>query len=320
MKDILDKIPNMRALVVGDIMLDCYVWGDSSRISPEAPVPVVEISKDTYTAGGAANVALNVKSLGADVDVCGWIGDDEPGARLVSLLDAAGVGFRKEFITSRVPTIQKTRVIVQRQQLCRLDREASPDVYQLDSDDMLQALVETMPEYDVVIFADYAKGFLNNNIVTKLAAAGQAAGKLVALDPKPKHILAFDGIDVVTPNRGEALQLADIHLDRHSPFPADDVCRAIWEKHHPKHLVITLGEEGMLLSEQGDVGQSIPTAAREVFDVSGAGDTVVAALPLALATGAALVDAAHFANAAAGVVVGKLGTATATPEEILSGQ
>jgi len=318
MKEILDRITGLDALVIGDIMLDHYIWGDATRISPEAPVPVVDISCDTYSAGGAANVAANIRSLGASAEIWGWIGKDEAGKSLLRMFASKGIEFRKNIFLTSVPTIQKTRIMVQHQQLCRLDREPASSLRELDVTAKLKPLLKSVRKHDVIIFSDYAKGFLNNAIVARITKEARAAGKLVALDPKPTRRLKFDRLDLMTPNRREALQLAGIRPQPHNNFPAEDVCMAIWNQFHPVHLVVTMGEEGMLLSKKGKVMHVIPTVAREVYDVSGAGDTIIAALSLALAAGSDLVHAAHFANTAAGIVVGKVGTATASPLEILA--
>lgn len=208
--------------------------------------------------------------------------------------------------------------MVQRQQLCRLDREAGPSSYSLSDNERIKNILSAIPDADVVILADYAKGALDSALVTKVLETARASKRLVSLDPKPGHRLDFRGVDLVTPNRKEAIMLAGLEVGRHDPFPAEAVCSVIWKKYQPRYLVVTMGEEGMLLSENGKITHSIPTVAREVFDVSGAGDTTNAALSLALAAGASLVDAAHLANAASGVVIGKLGTATVTPDEILA--
>lgn len=318
MKDILDRIDGLRALVIGDMMLDHYIWGDATRISPEAPVPVIEIDRDTYNVGGAANVSANIRALGARAEVWGWVGKDSAGTLLRAILKRKGVIFPASFFTTNVPTIQKTRVIVQHQQLCRLDREPEPTRYRNSVYTRLTPLLKTVRDHDVIIFSDYAKGFLNNALVARITNAARKAGRLIALDPKPTRPLKFYGLDLITPNRKEALRLAGIRTLPHEKFPAAAVCRAIWKTYRPKYLVITMSEEGMLLSENGKVTRAIPTVAREVYDVSGAGDTIIAALSLALAAGSSLTDAAHFANAAAGVVIGKIGTATASPKEILA--
>ncbi|MBL9186145.1 MAG: D-glycero-beta-D-manno-heptose-7-phosphate kinase [Opitutaceae bacterium] len=311
---LLRKISRLRILVVGDVMLDHYIWGDATRISPEAPVPVVDIARDSWTAGGAANVALNLASLGATCTVAGYFGKDEAGQRLSTILHTKKISTLAT--PGEAPTIVKTRVLVQHQQLCRLDREAAPTAYHLAASKAESLLARDLAACDALILSDYAKGIISDDVVDRLSRAARAAGKFVALDPKPKRKLAFQDLDLITPNKREALQLAGIDLLPHAPFPAAEVCALLHERYATRNLVITLGEDGMLLSQRGKILKTIPTAAREVFDVSGAGDTSLAALVLALAAGAKLEDAAHFANAAAGVVVGKLGTATVTPKEL----
>ncbi|MEO7412136.1 MAG: bifunctional ADP-heptose synthase [Opitutaceae bacterium] len=313
---LLKKITGLRILVLGDVMLDHYIWGDATRISPEAPVPVVDIARDSWTAGGAANVALNIASLGAHCTVAGLIGKDEAGTKLSEILHAKKIATLATSGTGA--TIVKTRVLVQHQQLCRLDREAAPAAYALSADRAEKLLTPEIARCDAVIFSDYAKGILSDAVVARITTLARAKGKFVALDPKPKRQLAFHGLDLITPNKRESLQLAGIEPAPHAKFPASEVCARLHELYGTKHVVITLGEEGMLLSSEGKILKTIPTAAREVYDVSGAGDTALAGLVLALAAGANLEQAAHFANAAAGVVVGKLGTATVTPKELVA--
>jgi D-beta-D-heptose 7-phosphate kinase/D-beta-D-heptose 1-phosphate adenosyltransferase len=311
---LLKKITRLRILVVGDVMLDRYVWGDATRISPEAPVPVIDVSRETWTAGGAANVALNIAALGARCTVAGYVGSDESGAKLTQALTTKSIDVIKTPGTAQ--TIVKTRVMVQRQQLCRIDRESPPASYRFTATQAESLLREEIAACDAIILSDYAKGILHDEIVARVTALGRAAGKFIALDPKPKRKLAFHGLDLITPNKREALELAGLTPAPHAPFPAAEVCARLHELYATKHLVITLGEDGMLLSAGGKILRTIPTAAREVFDVSGAGDTSLAALVLALSAGAKIEIATQFANAAAGVVVGKLGTATVTPAEL----
>jgi rfaE bifunctional protein kinase chain/domain len=311
------KIARLRILVVGDVMLDHYLWGDATRISPEAPVPVVDIARDTWTAGGAANVAFNVASLGAHCTVAGFFGADEAGGRLAQILQA------RHIETIATPgsgmTIVKTRVLVQHQQLCRLDRESAPGSYRLTASQAEALLGAAIRDHDAVVFSDYAKGILSNEVVARVTKLARTAGKFIALDPKPKRALSFHGLDLITPNKRESLMLAGLEPSSvHAPYPAAAVCARLQELYATKNIVITLGEDGMLLSTGGKIVNTIPTAAREVYDVSGAGDTALAALVLALAAGTSLEQAAHFANAAAGVAVGKLGTAAVTPAELLA--
>jgi len=313
---ILKKIARLRILVIGDMMLDHYIWGDATRISPEAPVPVIDIARDSWTAGGAANVALNLASLGAQCTVVGYIGTDESGHRLSTILHSK----RINTVTTpgTAPTIVKTRVLVQHQQLCRLDREAPPTAYEIPASKIEPLVAPEIAKCDAVVFSDYAKGILTDGVIARVGKLAQAQGKFIALDPKPKRKVAFHGLDLITPNKRESLLLAGFEPAAHGKFPAAEVCARLHELYATKNLVITLGEEGMLLSAGGKILKMIPTAAREVFDVSGAGDTALAALVLALTAGAPLETAAHFANAAAGVVVAKLGTATVTPQELIA--
>ena len=314
-KALLKRISGLRILVVGDVMLDHYIWGDATRISPEAPVPVIDIARDSWTAGGAANVAINIAGLGARCTVFGFIGGDADGARLGDVLREKGV----EAIAApgKGMTIVKTRVMVQHQQLCRLDRESPPSAYAVDPARAGRLLAKAVGDCDAVILSDYAKGLLDDRLVERVTRLARAEKKFIALDPKPKHPLAFSGLDLITPNKREALQLAGMEAAPGAPFPAAAVCSRLHERHGTRNIVITLGEDGMLLSAAGRVIKTIPTSAREIYDVSGAGDTALAGLVLALTSGAALEEAAHFANAAAGVVVAKLGTATVSPDELL---
>jgi D-beta-D-heptose 7-phosphate kinase/D-beta-D-heptose 1-phosphate adenosyltransferase len=315
-RTLLKKVARLRILVVGDVMLDHYIWGDATRISPEAPVPVVHIQRDTYTAGAGANVALNLVALGAKAVVAGCIQDDEPGRKLANVLGRHGV--KGINLAGAGQTIVKTRVLAQHQQLCRLDRESPAEHYAVDASKAVARLRPEVQASDAVILSDYAKGLLTDELVAALTRLARDAGKFIALDPKPKRKLRFPGLDLLTPNRREAAELAGVDWDPQQPFPAEDICARIYERYRPHYLVVTLSEDGMLLCAQGRVLKTIPTAAREVFDVSGAGDTSIAGLVLALAAGADLETAAHFANAASGVVVGKLGTATVTPDELLA--
>ena len=319
MKSLLQSLRGKRIAVIGDVMVDHYLHGDATRISPEAPVPVVHVDRERHVAGGAANVAINIRALGGETVLCGPAGTDSSGEELAALLAERGVVYPQKFRKDGVTTIIKTRVVVRNQQLCRIDRERESSHYASAFESMRSAVLEEVRMSDAVILSDYAKGALSSSLVTEVIAEGAKRGVLVALDPKPRRKLAITGAGLMTPNKAEALELAGISPEEcQGRFPAEEVCRRIWEQYRPKHLVVTLGADGMLISHEGKVGKTIPTYAREVFDVCGAGDTVIATLSLALAAGASVEDATHLANTAAGVVVGKFGTATATPEEILS--
>ena len=318
MQTLLQKIRQLRILVIGDLMLDRYIWGDATRISPEAPVPVVKVERDSFTAGGAANVALNLRSLGVRVDLAGTIGADDNGVRLAAVLADRGMTLDTALCGSARPTVEKTRVMCRGQQLCRLDREASAEAYALPAEWLRDTLPALIDSADAVILSDYAKGVVTSEVIRRVQdLAGPK--KLVALDPKPRPALVFRDLGLVTPNRAEALMLAHMEgAGAVETFVPEEVCRRLHKAHATKLLVVTLGAEGMLISRGGRVERRVPTAARAVFDVSGAGDTVTAVLTAALAAGADPESAVQLANLAAGVGVAKVGTATATPEEILA--
>ncbi len=317
MKQLLEKISELSVLIIGDLVLDHYIWGDASRISPEAPVPVIEVDHDSYAAGGAANVALNVNALGAKTEICGILGNDDSGKQLRRILTECNVPIDEAFILSNKQTILKTRVMVRQQQLCRLDRESKPEDYKIDIEKQKDLIIEKVKAADAVIFSDYAKGVIDEAIIKLVQEAAKINKTLVTYDPKPKGKVVFSGVDILKPNRMEALELAGIQMGQHDEYPAAKICESIWQKYHPRYLIISLGADGMLLSEKGKIISQIPTYAREVFDVSGAGDSVIASLTTAMAAGSTIEEAVHFANATGGVVVGKVGAAVAYPSEIL---
>jgi rfaE bifunctional protein kinase chain/domain len=313
MKDLLEQIKSLRILVIGDVMLDRYVIGEVSRISPEAPVPVLSVTDERAVAGGAANVALNARSLGAKVESVGWFGKDERGDELIDILRSENIEVDQAFRFSTAPTISKSRVTASNHQICRVDRESRPDSYNPKIGEIDELLQTKLKFADAVIVSDYGKGFVTNELLSLV----RQSAKFVSVDPKPCRLLDYAKPDLLTPNRLEALELAGLSRETRDPFPKDEVVARIFERFSPLLLAITLGSEGMLLAKEGRVEQIMPTAAKEVFDVSGAGDTVIASLTLALAAGQSFESAAEFANLAAGVVVGKVGTATVSPSEIL---
>ena len=313
MKELLQQIKGLRVLVIGDVMLDRYLIGEVNRISPEAPVPVLAVSEERSVAGGAANVALNLRSLGAAVEVIGWFGEDERGEELIDLLSQSDVSVDAQFRFSSAPTITKSRVTASNQQICRVDRESSPQYYLPDLEKLGSLIADKAESVDAVIVSDYGKGFVSDDLLSLVRSSAQ----FLSVDPKPSRPLAYSQSDLLTPNRFEALELAGLSRETRCSFPGEEVVQKIFEKFSPRLLAITLGAEGMLLAKDGNILQTIPTAAREVFDVSGAGDTVIASLSLALAAGQPFERAAEFANLAAGVVVGKVGTANVSPVEIL---
>ncbi len=313
----LDFLDRVSVLVVGDVMLDRYIWGDIRRISPEAPVPVVEIHRETCTAGGAANVAFNLAALGVRCEIFGTIGRDAAGDELRSLLQSKNVAMDPSLALVGTPTITKTRVIAQRQQVCRLDREDRPAHYSLVRAGLLDLLAEKAGQYDAIILSDYAKGTIEQAVIDRLRQVRDKCGAFLALDPKPTRPLEIADLDLLTPNRHEANLLVGLPAHTHDePGEIERIAGLLAERYRPAHLVMTLGDKGMLLRSRRGPARHFPTIARQVADVSGAGDTVMATLTVAMAARIPPAEAVHIANAAAGVVVGKLGTATLTRIEL----
>ena len=320
---LLKKFARRRVLVVGDLMLDRYVYGSVTRISPEAPVPVVKVVRETSMPGGASNVAGNIRALGGQAAVAGMIGKDAAGVELRWLLTHAGVDVECAMMFAGAGTIVKERIIAERQQVVRVDFERSATWSPRQSEKFLALLALELDRADGVIIEDYGKGAVTQAVVDLVLAKAAKRGLPVGLDPKDGHELAFQGITVATPNRKEAFAIAGVVDPGAKVDPlADKALRRTGEilmaKWAAENLAITLGAQGMYLLSRGQAPRHVPTRAREVFDVSGAGDTVIAACVTALAAGAEFIEAAELANVAAGVVVGKLGTASCTPEELLN--
>lgn len=299
-------------------MLDHYVIGDTVRISPEAPVPVVVVENDKYTLGAASNVALNVAQLGCHTEIVGKIGMDSMGELTKSLLRENKIHLDPKFVNAAADTITKSRIVVRGQQLCRIDRENRKPHYEITDDTLVDEICEKIRGVDAVILSDYAKGTISNHNVSKFIHTANGKGVFIAMDPKPINRLNFSSVSLITPNKAESVQLAGLEIEPHEELPLEKICDIICDKYSPKNLVITLGSEGMLIRNTDKQILRIPTYAREVFDVSGAGDTSIACLTVALAAGAPLVRAAKFANIAAGIVVAKHGTAAISTNELLN--
>ena len=324
-ENLLAQFPARRIAVVGDFMLDRYVWGTASRISAEAPVPVVAVDRESAEPGGAANVLRNLVTLGAAVVPFGMVGEDAAGETLRGLLEELGADCGGILTAANRPTTQKTRVLAGAQQVVRIDRE---DRRALNEDEgllLLEALAKAAAEgaIDGVIVEDYAKGVVTEDLLRALCEWASKEGIPVMLDPHPAHAYRIKGLTAMTPNRVEAFALAgayfhDGHGDIAKDAPLLEVVERLEADWGPKYLLVTLGANGMGLFIEGRPALHVPTKARDVYDVSGAGDTVIAAFTLALAAGATGDDAAVFANHAAGVVVGKVGTAPVYPDEILA--
>jgi len=313
-QQIVGQFPNRKLIVLGDLMLDEFIWGEVRRISPEAPVPVVEVKRESWHLGGAGNVVSNLIELGAKALPIGIIGDDEAGRLMARKFAERGADTRGLILDPSRPTTRKTRIVAHSQQMVRADRENSSPISVGIEDKVIAGFSAALAEAEAVIVSDYDKGLLTPRVLEEVISATHKAGKIVCLDPKIKNFLNYQKVDVITPNQPEAERASGIEI-------VDDVS-LIAAAHRIRELLdcinvlITRGEYGMSLLDAEDKLTHIPTVAREVYDVTGAGDTVIATLTLAMAAGAGVADAAVIANHAAGVVVAKVGTATVTPTEL----
>jgi D-beta-D-heptose 7-phosphate kinase/D-beta-D-heptose 1-phosphate adenosyltransferase len=311
-----------RILVVGDVMLDQFIWGSVSRISPEAPVPVVDFKSESFMPGGAANVARNLSALGAAPELFAVVGRDDSAGRLRELLREQQVGCDGLVTHNSRPTSIKTRIVAHQQQVVRVDRETRGHLDSKTTGQLLDAIESRLNGAAAVIVGDYGKGVVTQSLLDALKEICRKRGVWLSFDPKPVHHLNLTGLSLITPNRKEAFELSGLPDDTRDADPLRDInlirtAGRLLNDIAPALLLITLGEQGMLLCRRGEKPDHIPTVAQEVFDVSGAGDTVIASFTLAVAAGASPLEAAVLSNHAAGVVVGKVGTAIVTPEELI---
>ncbi|MCX5716406.1 MAG: D-glycero-beta-D-manno-heptose-7-phosphate kinase [Candidatus Omnitrophica bacterium] len=315
-KEIISRFEKAKVLVIGDVMLDEFVWGSVSRISPEAPVPVVLVNSETVMPGGASNVANNLATLGARVIVAGVIGADNKGKILAGELDKKGIDTEGLVVDPDRPTTLKTRVIGNRQQVVRIDREKPNEIPAATLGKITDFIDSRIKDVDAVIIEDYGKGVITPAVIKKAVSAGKRFNKIITVDPKEENFNYYKGVTAVTPNRYEAQNMVGFKI-------RDDASlkKAGWalvKKLNCDIALITLGEDGMCLFEKGKASPvQIPTVAQEVFDVSGAGDTVISGFTLSLCCGATKIEAAHIANYAAGIVVGKVGVAVVSREELM---
>lgn len=315
LKTIADGFRSKTVLVVGDLMLDRYLWGSVSRISPEAPVPVVELSGETTRLGGAANVAGNIASFGARTRIVGVVGDDEHGKKILSELEKLSISPQAVLVDSRRPTTVKTRIVAHSQQVVRTDMESRADLVPPLEDDVARVVAGNLEGADAVVVSDYGKGVLTDKILKFVTAEARKAGVPVCVDPKETRLLSYLGVTVITPNQHEAGFAYGRRI-----VDEDTLLEVGWglsRKLGCDAVLITRGEKGMSLFERDGAHTHFPTVAREVFDVTGAGDTVVSAFALSLAAGANLKQAASISNHAAGIVIRELGTATTNVAELL---
>jgi len=315
LREAVNKFSSTNILVLGDIIVDHFIWGSVSRISPEAPVPVVDVTHENLLLGGAANVLHNLYAQNSRASLCGLIGNDAMGDHLLTLLAELGSPAAGIVRTADRPTILKTRIVAQHQQVVRFDREktGSPSPEQMA--EICRFIDDNLDSFDAIIVSDYNKGMINLPVMDHLRSRLKGRHIPLIIDPKPQHPERFIGATIITPNLHEAERMADMAIK--SEEDLQTAALILQEKLASDAVLITRGEAGMALYQKGHPLFTIPTMAKEVYDVTGAGDTVIATLALGLAVGLSAADAATIANFAAGIVVGKVGTATASTAELL---
>ncbi len=310
----IDRFPQASVLVIGDLILDHYIWGKVSRISPEAPVPIVHVGSESLKLGGAANVYNNIVSLGGRADICGVVGADEGGRQLLKELGTTRQGRGGVVIDADRPTTRKTRVIAHNQQIVRYDVERRSDITAQYQQRIIRYVESRLRDIACLVVSDYAKGVVTASLMASLTRLAALKKIPIIVDPKVEHFSYYKGVTVVTPNHLEATQAAGVHReDDQAVNQAGDILR---QRLGCDCVLVTRGEKGMSLFESNGAHWHIPTVARQVYDVTGAGDTVIGTLALAMAAGASIRDGAILANHAAGVVVGMVGTATVTAPQL----
>ena len=314
LKKVITNFKNAKVMVIGDMILDEFIWGRVERISPEAPVPVVWVDKESYMPGGACNVANNIAALGGKVELVGVIGNDERGRLLKNELSSRGISTDGIITDAGRPTILKSRVIASKQQVVRIDRETVDSVPDKLLDESIEHIKKRMRDIDILIVEDYGKGMVVPRLLKNIIPLAKSYKKVVAVDPKEENFDLYKGVTLITPNAAETTIATGIKIKDERSIDAAGT--ALLKKTNCEMALITLGERGMALFD-GKKKSFIPTVAREVYDVSGAGDTVVGTFCLALASGAGNTEAAFIANCAAGVVVSKVGIAVVEPDELI---
>ena len=322
-RQILAGASQTRVLVIGDAMLDHFIRGNVARISPEAPVPVVDFEGESFMPGGAANVARNLTALQVPTELLGAVGLDLAARQLKGLLHNHGIGCNGLLGERNRSTSVKTRVVAHKQQVVRIDRETRGGISPSLTRRLLESVRSLIHGTAAVIVGDYGKGVVTQPLLDEIKGICRRHGVWLSFDPKPVHQLNLSGLSLITPNRKEAFELAALPDETRNANPLADtnlmrVAERLLNELRPAILLITLGELGMMLCRHEQKPFHIPTVAQDVFDVSGAGDTVIATFTLAVAAGASPVEAAILSNHAAGIVVGKTGTATVAPEELLA--
>ena len=304
----ISKFPDARIMVIGDLMVDEYIWGNVSRISPEAPVPVVSVTSESLRLGGAGNVVNNIHTLGGKVLLTGVVGNDEMGRKVIHDLRKMGLETKGIIVEPERVTTVKTRIIAQHQQVVRYDREITRPIQPENIQQILSLLEGGIHDLDAVLVSDYGKGVICEPLMERVRFLTQRAGKILAVDPKVKNFPFFREVSIITPNHYEAAEAAGRWILSEEDLLA--VGNALLRRLQAQSVLITRGEKGMTLFQDNGEVTHIPTMAKEVYDVTGAGDTVISVLTLAMASGATAKEAAILSNIAAGIVVGEVGTAT----------
>jgi len=312
---VVEQFKNKKILILGDVMLDKYIWGDVSRISPEAPVQIVNVTRESYVPGGAANVANNIAALSAKSFIVGVVGNDNTKKELIKELEKRNVDVNGLIVDENKRTIRKVRVFGRNQQLLRFDYEKKGYVDANTENSIFDFVSKKLDEIDAIIISDYAKGTITKNLMEKLIALCKEKNKIVVIDPKPKHKGFYKNATLITPNHKEAHEMTGLAEEYLSDVDIEKMGKKLLGELNST-ILITKGEKGMSLFEKDEKVTIIPTFAKEVYDIVGAGDTSAATLTLALASGASFGEAAVIANHAAGITVGKIGTSTVSIEEL----
>jgi D-beta-D-heptose 7-phosphate kinase/D-beta-D-heptose 1-phosphate adenosyltransferase len=306
-EQLFNNLKNGRVLVYGDLMLDQYLWGRVERISPEAPVPVVEVESESILLGGAANVAKNISALGCKVEIAGIVGDDDHAIKLKHLLEKDGIGQFKLVTDQKRPTTIKTRIIAHNQQVVRADRESRAEIDGYTENEFVSYITSRIDDIDCLLISDYGKGAISKTLLERVVALARSNGKFIAVDPKETHFRNYRQVSIITPNNHEASFAAGIRIRDDETL--QEVGWNLLKELDLESILITLGAKGMALFEKNGSFTHLPTVAKKVFDVTGAGDTVIGVLTALVAAGASKLEAAFVANQAAGIVVEFIGTA-----------
>ena len=312
----ISKFDQCRLLVVGDLMLDEYLWGEVDRISPEAPVQVVAIQKEDFALGGAGNVVNNVVALGGKVSAVGVIGTGRNGQLLLNMFNDLGVNTKGIIQEPGRITTQKTRIIAANQHVLRIDRETQQDISITSLEKITRFIEDKMPDIDVILISDYGKGLITKSMLSRVTASAKNHNKMIIVDPKGLDFSKYSGVSLLTPNKKEAALASGVDIFDESSL--EKAAHKILQHIDIDMLLITCGKDGMVLFERDKTPFRIEAEARQIFDVSGAGDTVLAVLGVAVASGISIQNSVAMANTAAGIVVGKVGTATVSKPELLS--